>query len=353
MALSELPTELVRDIADFLDTEKDVLLFAQLSRQFLDILVDYLYARNAKRSNASALLWAAKHGYESTARQALANGANPSATNRKGDTSLHLATNAGNLSMVQFLLNAGGVDINQQNKYLETPLIAPAREGNEDLVKFLLDQPGIDPDMSDRSRIRPPRLFGQTPLSHAAMNGHVNVLRALLATNRVNIESKDMRGWTPLAYAAAHGQAEAVEALIKVPGIQLKSKTRWGQTPLMLAAMNGHEAVARILIGQESPKGDIERCYGSTALLVAVRHGHENIAKLLLDNACNPYLSCGMNITPPCLAINRGQEEIVKWMQQSEHQPKVPLDPAERDRQMRANVKAIWELEIGSRRCPE
>ncbi|OQE14062.1 hypothetical protein PENFLA_c041G05368 [Penicillium flavigenum] len=146
MALSELPTELVRDIAELLDTEKDVLLFAQLSRRFFDILIDYLYARNAKRSNASAMLWAAKHGYELTARQALANGANPSVTNLK-----------------------------------------------------LLDQPGINPDMSERSRIRPPRLFGQTPSSHAAMNGHVNVLMALLATNRVNIESKDMRGWTPLA----------------------------------------------------------------------------------------------------------------------------------------------------------
>lgn len=82
--------------------QKDVLVFAQLNRQFFDILIDYLYARNAKKSNGSALLWAAGKGYESTARQALANGAKPSATNRKGDTSLHLATNAGNLSMARF-----------------------------------------------------------------------------------------------------------------------------------------------------------------------------------------------------------------------------------------------------------
>ncbi|KAJ5470467.1 hypothetical protein N7530_007824 [Penicillium desertorum] len=353
MALSELPTELVRNIADFLDTEKDVFLFAQLSRPFFDILIDYLYARNAKRSNASALLWAAKHGYESTARQALANGANPSATNRKGDTSLHLASNAGNLSTVQFLLNAGGVDINQQNKYSETPLIAPAREGNEDLVKFLLDQPGIDPDMSDRPRIRPPKLFGQTPLSHAAMNGHVNVLRALLATNRVNVESKDVRGWTPLAYAAAYGQAEVIEALIKVPGIQLESRAQRGVTPLMLATINGQEDVTRILIEQESVKGDAKCSSGPTALWFAALHGHSNIAKLLLDKGCNPHLTCHMGNTPLRLAINRGQEEIVRWMQQPEHQSNIPLDPAERERQMRANVKAIWELEIGSRRCPE
>lgn len=67
MGLSNLPTELVQAIAELL-SEKDVSVFAQLNRQFFDILIDYLYARNATRSNASALLWAADKGYESTAR---------------------------------------------------------------------------------------------------------------------------------------------------------------------------------------------------------------------------------------------------------------------------------------------
>ncbi|OQE21609.1 hypothetical protein PENFLA_c014G04664 [Penicillium flavigenum] len=45
----------------------------------------------------------------SNTRRALTTGANASPTNRKGDTSLHLATtNAENLSMVQSLLSAGG-----------------------------------------------------------------------------------------------------------------------------------------------------------------------------------------------------------------------------------------------------
>lgn len=56
MGLSNLPTELVQAIAELL-SEKDVLVLAQLNRQFFDILIDYLYARNATRSNASALLW--------------------------------------------------------------------------------------------------------------------------------------------------------------------------------------------------------------------------------------------------------------------------------------------------------
>lgn len=351
MGLSNLPTELVQAIAELL-SEKDVSVFAQLNRQFFDILIDYLYARNATRSNASALLWAADKGYESTARQALANGAKPSATNRKGDTSLHLATNAGNLSMARFLLNAG-VDVNQQNKYSEIPLNAPARDGNKELVKLLLDQPGIDPDVLGRARIRPPRLREQTPLSYAAMNGHVDVLNILLATNRVNIESKDSRGWTPLAYAAAYGQAEVMEVLINVPGIQLESRARWGITPLMLAVIYGHEAVARIIIEQESVKGDAECDAESTALWFAVVHSHSNIAKLLLEKGCNPHYRCHMGNTPFLLAINNGQEEIVKWMQQSGHQPRVPLDPVEQRKQIIADLNAIEKSRMGSRRRPE
>lgn len=343
MILSDIPAELVRPIADFLDTEKDVLVFAQLNRQLYTLLIGYLYGGNAKRSNASALLWAATNGYESTARQALANGANPSATNRKGDTSLHLATNAGNLSMTRFLLNAGGVNINQQNKYFETPLIAPARDGNEDLVKFLLDQPGIEPDVADRARLRPPKRFGRTPLAYASMNGHVGVVRTLLATNRVNAESKDMCGWTPLAYAAGYGQAGVVEVLIKVPGIHLESRAQWGRTPLILAAINGHENVARILMEQESVQGDAESSSGSTSLWYAVINGHSKVAKLLLEKGCNPYLDCDRGSTPLSIAMNRGQKDVVEWMQQSKHQPKFSLDPVERDKQMRADVKAISE----------
>ncbi|ODM20307.1 hypothetical protein SI65_03360 [Aspergillus cristatus] len=192
MVLSDLPEELVLYIADFLDTEKDVLAFAQLNRHFQNTLISYLCRRNAKNSGASALLWAAENDQESTAQQALANGATVSATNRRGETPLHLATQAGHLSMTRFLLNVQGVDVNCQNKYHQTPLTAPARDGHEALVELLLHQPGIEPDVSERIRIRP-RVNGQTPLSYAAMNGHVNIVRALLATGRVNVESRDTR----------------------------------------------------------------------------------------------------------------------------------------------------------------
>jgi ankyrin repeat protein len=171
--------------------------------------------------------------------------------------------------MVQFLLDVQGVDVNFQNKYRQTPLIAPAKDGHETLVELLLDQPGIGPDVSERFRIRA-RLYGQTSLSCAAMNGHVNIVRALLATGRMNVESRDTQDWTPLTYAAVKGRDAVVEALITLPRIQLDSRERWGYTPLMWAAMEGHETVARQEGGHAAAKG------------------HKDIAKLLLDKGCNP-----------------------------------------------------------------
>lgn len=58
MILSGLPEEVIRSSADFLDTEKDVLAFAQLSRHRHDTLISYLYRHNAKIPDAfaSALL---------------------------------------------------------------------------------------------------------------------------------------------------------------------------------------------------------------------------------------------------------------------------------------------------------
>ncbi|CAI7575128.1 unnamed protein product [Penicillium crustosum] len=278
MGLSNLPTELVQAIAELL-SKKDVLVFAQLNRQFFDILIDYLYARNAKKSNGPRQ-WS----------QALSNepqGRHFSPPSHKRRKSKHGS----------ILLNAG-VDVNQQNKYLETPLSAPARDGNEELVKLLLDQLGIDPDVLGRSRIRPPRLWRQTPLLYAAMNGHVDILRLLLATNRVNVESKDVRGWTPLAYAAAHGQAKVMKVLIKVRAIRFGSRAQWDETPLMLAVMNGHEAVTRILIEQESVKDDIKWSYGSTALWFAVLHGH------LILSSCS-WTKGAILISPATSAIHR------------------------------------------------
>jgi ankyrin repeat protein len=56
------------------------------------------------------------------------------------------------------------------------------------------------------------------PLSWAAQRGHEAVVKLLLATGEVDVESKDNDGRTPLSWAAQRGH----EAVVKL--LQLSTK---------------------------------------------------------------------------------------------------------------------------------
>lgn len=211
---------------------------------------------------------------------------------------------------------------------------------------MLLDRPGIDPDVSERVRIRP-RPSGQTSLSYAATNGHVNIVHTLLATNRVNVESRDSRDWTPLTYAAVKGQGAVIEVLITVPGIQLDSRERRGYTPMMRAAMEDHEIVAPLSLEKEGVDADAMCSSQCTALFLAAENGHCNVTKLLLDKGCSPYTqsrtSCmWMGPTPLCKAVQGGHGDIVQPMQQSKHRPRAPPDFSVVSEQVRARLRALY-----------
>lgn len=56
-------------------------------------------------------------------------------------------------------------------------------------------------------------------------------------------------GATPLLAAADQGHVEVVRMLLAVPGIQVNYANGRGDTALMLAASSGHADVARTLVG--------------------------------------------------------------------------------------------------------
>jgi ankyrin repeat protein len=87
---------------------------------------------------------------------------------------------------------------------------------------------------------------GRTPLSLAAGGGREAVIKLLLETGNVDVDSKDKGGRTPLAWAARDGH-EAVVKLLLEKGVNMESKDQRGRTPLLWAA-RGHEAVVEMLL---------------------------------------------------------------------------------------------------------
>ncbi|KAE8153764.1 ankyrin repeat-containing domain protein [Aspergillus avenaceus] len=329
MPISDLPNEIILQIADQIDSEKDVLLLARLDRRLYGTVIDYLYRRNARDSHASALLWAAKHGEEATAQQALANGASVCACNNRHETHLHVAAKAGQDRLVRLFLDHG-VDVNSLNAHMQTPLVLAARGGHETLVRLLLDQPRIEPIVGTLEWWHCKNLEGLSPLCHAARYGHAGVVRVLLDSERVNVNWPNAIGLTPLYFAAMRGHEEVVKILTRVPGIQLNARSHIGMTPLLCALMEGHERVAWLLLETEGVDVHAVAENSNTALSLATARGLEKIVKVLLMRGCNPHYPDQYGFTPLDMATNAEHDSIVQLIKEAMQY--CPRDPAERRR---------------------
>ena len=110
--------------------------------------------------------------------------------------------------------------------------------GLDDITTALLKH-GYHPDPKDT--------FGRTPLSRAAASGHEAVVKLLLETEKVDVNSKDSYGRTPLSWAAGNGHEAVVKLLLETEKVDVDSKATNGRTPLSWAAENGHKAVVKLL----------------------------------------------------------------------------------------------------------
>jgi ankyrin repeat protein len=91
----------------------------------------------------------------------------------------------------------------------------------------------------------------------------------------------NMYGWSPLSYAAFNGHAEIVEYLLK-RGAEIDAKTENGSTALLIAARNGHIQVIDVLLKRQADP-NIATENDETALDWAEKTNNTDIAKRLRD----------------------------------------------------------------------
>ena len=114
-------------------------------------------------------------------------------------------------------------------------LAAASAIGNLDAVQDLLAIPGIEVDFDGRF----------TPaLIQAASNGHVDIVKALIAAG-ANV-NRDYNHTTPLIEAAKNGHLDVVKALIA--GGANVNQYVYMKTALRVAAGNGHTRIVEILL---------------------------------------------------------------------------------------------------------
>ncbi|KAF2628423.1 ankyrin [Macroventuria anomochaeta] len=73
------------------------------------------------------------------------------------------------------------------------------------------------------------------------------VVRLLLDTDEIDVNSEDDRGRTPLFWAAMEGKSHLVELLLSADEVNLEKRDKSGFTALMLAVDNGHNKIVDLL----------------------------------------------------------------------------------------------------------
>lgn len=223
--------------------------------------------------------------------------------NDGGNSGLGLATLCGHKTIVQFLLQRTGVDINVENQFKSTPLSIAAQTGQEAIIELLLRRSDIIADFKDT--------IGRTPLSLAAEAGYELAVQLLIDRDDVFVDSRDDSDRTPLLLASMNGHEAVVRLLLQHSNLKYHDNRR----ALLMAASYGHEAVMHLLLEHSDFDVNIQNRSGRTSLSLASKFGHESIVKLLLERKeIDINVADDDGITALSYAAWLGHEEICRLL---------------------------------------
>jgi hypothetical protein len=191
-------------------------------------------------------------------------------------TLLHIAARHGIVDLLSAALGTlNGIDIKPDpiDNNGRTPLSWAAQEGHIAVIKLLLATGKVEADSKDK--------WDRTPLLWAAEGGYAAIIELLLVTSKVEANSKDIDGQTPLLWAAINGDAAIIELLLATGKVEADSKDKWDRTPLSGAAENGHAAIVELLLATGKVEADSKDIDGQTPLLWATKRGHTAVVELL------------------------------------------------------------------------
>jgi ankyrin repeat protein len=185
------------------------------------------------------------------------------------------------------------------------------------------------------------RFAHATPLHDAARTGDTAKAAALIMDDPSAVNVRDLSGSTPLSLAAQEGQLEMVKLLLdKGAAIEVKVNYRGappatvafyadpatlkllstkspidaiGATPLYIAAKEGHTAIAEALLAKGAAV-DSEESMGNTPLYIAAQEGHVEVVKLLLEKGARIEGKRSDRVTPLATAAQQGQLQVVELL---------------------------------------
>ena len=179
---------------------------------------------------------------------------------------LHAAVNVNQLHVVKYLLEEKIIDSTSSPSILHVA----AENGCTDTLKYLVEEVKLNKDLYEGT-LTPlstaamhghlPTLryllkigckfshgFFPSPLHCAAGNGHLEIVRYLVTTQEVDPMCPDALGCTPIHFAAFGDAVEVAKFLVKECPSSLMKKNKMNEIPLQVALKNRRGITALFLI---------------------------------------------------------------------------------------------------------
>ena len=296
------------------------------------------------------IFYAIEKGHHKTTMYLINHGCSLEIPTPTGDTVLHSACFHGVRIEVLKHLVKNKCDIDAKNEVGITPLMVASRAGHLSIVKFLInhDADRFSKDINGRNpvhhcclgdqdspdilrllniwyNLNEEDLNGQTPLIYAVENGKVRLLECLISLNYNVVCHRDKStGWTPLHWVSRAPEDEAVKLaeILVDAGVDKETKDLSLRTPLMCCVNEGQIQVVKFLLDLGvSVKGETKG-YNFTALHLAAMSERDraDMVQMLITAGCsvNPqssknfYSAIPTMVTPLMLAAQCGNTNMVR-----------------------------------------
>eukprot|EP00729_Bicosta_minor_P014622 gene14622-biopygen24147 len=190
---------------------------------------------------------------------------------------------------------------------LQKQLCAAAEKGEADVVRKLLAEDDADPSVPEDDYPTFP------PIVLAAQEGHVEVVKLLLASNADVNQAETDTGCSPVWQAAQEGHVDVVQALVAGNADVNQATTDDGYTPVYMAAWYGHVDVVTALVAGNADVNQAKTVTGSTPVYVAAEKGHVDVVQALVaSNADVNQARTDDGRTPVFIAAQKGHVDVVK-----------------------------------------
>ena len=256
---------------------------------------------NAPTDNKfTALILAAKSGSEAAVRALLEAGARVDAEGENQSTAIHRAAHGGFLAVVKVLMAAGANPLAKEGNSI-TPLDFALRRRYLDVALQLLEPTNaVLPSIDDY----------EDCLWSLAQAGFEEGIAKTLDYPLRNIDKRDsVYGQSPLSFAAENGHGGVVLMLLN-KGADPNLRDGSGRTPLLWAVLNGHETVTKYL-SEGSADLNIEDNDHWTPLTIAILDREYSMVKLLLDLGASLSAPALEELTAVHVAMNHEDKSIM------------------------------------------